>query len=623
MVLHNASDSLADLLQIKQEREMQQLLQKPSAATATLRDTTDTRVVKKQMSFRKKQNHERSYEDFCFEQFELDEEGDQEEDDAPIWEMDGTEGWSGERRQASSTDVAVSASFSDAEGNLYYTDAIPRNEGLHLSIADCERIFTVPEVFDDILKSPCKGNVWRWCALFDICWNSEERFKNRAFRDSVTGKSIILDDDEQNVDGTMDQKVKRMSMAVQLYMDMPASTRPSFNPSLYKIRLGEENGTGRATIIGDHHQRFGLESQYGATNKVESHSHQSNIHKTKRPDKRRVHFSELKRVLKIRKFTPDEATQVWYQREDFDHFKAEMTLLIRDMEASKELAAIWLDSEEAERRRSTGKLGNSSGRDVNNKACHTKSRSWWHDYDHSRRGLERYASPGQARQILASYKVAVQKVLAEQRRQNLMDCLLFCIPSNKNQDAQRIAEIYHEYTAWSSDLALAAGASDADCIRTNFNDETRKTREYYILKQVIKNGYRVHKHMPQFMMPKCITPKGFLDENETLLGGSAIGNLHRQPASRRESIIQTVTKSMRRGSSTGEEAREEMSHVTRSDLAGPIAPALAPSFDVQDDDGEENSASNTSPRMRDHHHNEKQHGRLSLAAKAKNYPFQQ
>ncbi|KAL7478716.1 hypothetical protein ACHAW6_004467 [Cyclotella cf. meneghiniana] len=621
MVLHNASDSLADLLQIKQEREMQRLLRKPSAATTTAGDATDTRVVKKQMSFRKKQTQERSYDDFCNEQFELEDEGDQEEDDAPIWEMDGTKGWSGERRDGSSSDAAASASFADAEGNLYYTDTIPRNDEQHRCIAECERIFTVPEVFDDIMKSTWEGNIWRWSALFNNCWNSRERFNNHAFRDSIPGNSITSVDDEQNIDGTTDQKMKRMSMAVQLYMDMPASTKQSFNPSLYKIRLGEENGTGRTAIVGDHHQRFCSESLYGAINTNENHHHHSNIHTTKRPDKRHVHFSELKRVLKIRKFTPEEATQVWYQREDFDHFKAEMTLLIRDMEASKELAAIWLDSEEAERRRSTGKLDNSSGKDAKNKTSHTKSRSWWHDYDHSRRGLERYASPGQARQILASYKVAVQKVLAEQRRQNLMACLLFCIPPNKNQNAQRIAEIYHEYTAWSSDLALAAGASDADCIRTNFNDETRKTREYYILKQVIKNGYRVHKHMPQFMMPKCITPKGFLDESETLFGGSGISELHRQPARRRESIIQTVTKSMRRGSSTGEEAREEMSHLTSTALAGPIAPALVPIFDVKDENGADNGSSSMSPRMKDRHHLDKLHGRQSLAAMAKNYPF--
>lgn len=319
--------------------------------------------------------------------------------------------------------------------------------------------------------------------------------------------------------------------------------------------------------------------------------------------------------------------------------RAEMTLLIRDMEASKELAAMWLDSndassrrsseskldelekpdsDEATRRSSESKLDqmdkSSSGADAANNNNH-KTRAWWHNYDHSRRGLERYASHGQARQILASYKVATQKVFAEQRRQFLFRCFLPFIPRNAAHDADRIAELYHAYTAWSSDLALAAGASDEDCVNTNFDDETRKTREYYLLKQVVRNGYRVHKHMPQFMLPKCITPKGFLDERETLLGRTNDIDKSQRKAelSIRERIIETAMKSIRGGSQTGEEARAEMSRLVGTDLTGPIAPALAPMFATKDNSGEKTSAATSSPDRRGD----------NMAAKAKNYPFQQ
>ena len=166
-----------------------------------------------------------------------------------------------------------------------------------------------------------------------------------------------------------------------------------------------------------------------------------------------------------------------------------MTLLVVEDGAMREVAEVWLETNERERKgSSTGELleaAEDGGDDSGNVITHTRSASgtkyWWHDYDHSRRGLERYASPGQARQILASYKVAVQKVLGEQQRQRLLGCL--CVPGAN--DPEKIAEIYHEYTAWSRDLALAAGASDWDALRTNFDDDRRHTREYYMLKQVV------------------------------------------------------------------------------------------------------------------------------------------
>jgi len=129
-----------------------------------------------------------------------------------------------------------------------------------------------------------------------------------------------------------------------------------------------------------------------------------------------------------------------------------------------ELAQVWLEAQacESSRRGSSSDEGSGSDNEEDkqqhlhnskprkhNRDDSNSSTKWWHNYDHSRRGLERYASPGQARQILASYKIAVKKVLGEQHRQRLLGCLFF-IPGvvSKNNDVEKIAEIYHSYTSW-------------------------------------------------------------------------------------------------------------------------------------------------------------------------------
>lgn len=321
--------------------------------------------------------------------------------------------------------------------------------------------------------------------------------------------------------------------------------------------------------------------------------------------------------------------------EDFEYFKNEMSSLLQDDGASRELAEAWLEAHN-KRERESQPLNNEEGR-RDGEADHPiprtgSSKSWWHDYDHSRRGLERYA-PRQARQILASYKVAVKKVLQEQQRQSLLS--FFCVP--RARDTEKIAEVYvfdprccpdvtaillphpssailnclifsfnryHEYTAWSRDLALAAGASDADAVRTNFDDKKRHTREYYMLKQVVQSGGKVHKHMPQFMLPKCIEPKGYIDETESLYDET------KKAGKKTNTIINSSISAGYKGQElTGEEAREEMNRLQGGDLEGPLAPALAVSLQA------EKAEEATNPPLN-------RRKKLSMAEKAKNYPFQ-
>jgi hypothetical protein len=62
-----------------------------------------------------------------------------------------------------------------------------------------------------------------------------------------------------------------------------------------------------------------------------------------------------------------------------------------------------------------------------------------------------------------------------------------------------------QQTSWASDLALAAGASDEDVVSKKFDDESRRSREFYLLKlsRADKSkGTSVQKvNVPAFMRP--------------------------------------------------------------------------------------------------------------------------
>jgi hypothetical protein len=571
-----------------------------------------------------------SYDGLFYEPCEVD-----DEEELPIWEMTGNDPWM--------NDDSISAA-SD-ENSSYPSSG-------KLSIAACERIFTVPEVYEEIRlgdHSRCKlkgnnsifaGSDQEPCNNIFHCFNPWKRSVNPILNRSVTPIPEGQDSDARNYTpwyphfspsehsiptqkGEQQNLIcatKQSSLAVQLYLGMPASYRKSFHPSLYKVCLddSEEEGDGggrrRARILGyDHNITYPTSGMPNAINSKAS-SALANSKKCK------VYFSELKRVLRVRKFTPQESIEIWFQREDFEYFRSEMTLLVQESESSRELAQVWFEAHENKRKgtvQTSGTCGegvrdshgcstDTDDRSVGSSSKHAMSRSWWHDYNHSRRGLERYASPGQARQILASYKVAVQKVLAEQQQQRLLS--LVCIPGSQSPD--KIAEVYHEYTAWSRDLALAAGASDADAVRTNFDDNKRHTREYYMLKQVVASGFKVHKHMPRFMYPKCITPTGFMDETETLYFGG------KKPSSLFDNIVRIISK--RNRSLTGEEAREEMSHLRTKDLRGPVSPSLLVSLHTKEQANSKMAGDVPEPSKAKLDSMQKR-----MAEKAKNFPFQQ
>mmetsp|Transcript_17326 Transcript_17326/g.36159 ORF Transcript_17326/g.36159 Transcript_17326/m.36159 type:complete len:612 (+) Transcript_17326:190-2025(+) len=610
MALVFARDSYGDLSEIQRKLQEEKEIQAKNGDKSNSKSNGMISLLWKKNTGT--HDHDISFYEFCQDSHL---EGDNE---SPIWEM-------------------------TSESTLTTKNKII--EGSRHSILECERIFTVPEIYYDLQQHHSRQNdcmiaAPQECNFLDCLVPWKKQKPGPDFSRDVRLPIAGADDEDclsQKIEhpgvecnrNTPKGIMRRTSMAVQMYLGMPAAKRQYFTPSMYKIEVedsldsshdrdergGEDKR--RVSFIGNSGRNIFTVGSIEENDKLNRVPHSIGCKKD-----RRVHFSELKRVLKIRKFTPDEALDVWFQREDFDHFKAEMTLLIQETEANKELAEDWLlDPEEVQRRRSNASLNElghnyvngdenkthinrSSTSSIGSASNCTKSRAWWHDYDHSRRGLERYASPGQARQILASYKVAVQKVLDEQRRQRMVSW--FCFPNAK--DPKRIAEIYHEYTSWSRDLALAAAASDADAVKTNFDDETRKTREYFLLKQVIQSGYRVHKHMPQFMLPKCITPKGFLDESESLY----------DDRSRYLGGVMKMASNKFKSQTKGEKEREEMSNLHLRDLEGPVAPALVPIIkaDRQDEnrDGEIKRGVSDSPTL--------DFKQKSMASKARNFPFQ-
>jgi hypothetical protein len=537
-MLNNARDSYVDLINIKNNA-----LQPRTEGTLLGRrgnNNTPTHRANIKTSFRKKATARSSDVDQAiiddnnddlvyYEPCEVDVMDVEEQ--FPIWEMTGNDPW---RNDTNNNNVLLlSLEAVSVENN--YSNNCNRSSS---SIANCERIFTVPEVYDEIqlMEQHVNGidtddqdhehNIdcfrpWKkQQQAFPIFGMFRNDLHGRQHCTQRSNKSAKLHGEEEHQQPITNDVIKLSTLAVQLYLSLPTEIRQSFHPSMYKVRfIGSElnksvnndydNIFRRACIIGFQRNRIHGSETTSACN-------DSFVSRKSNNNNRKVYFSELKRVLQVRKFTAQESIDIWYQREDFEYFRSEMTLLVQEDQASRELAEVWLEAHEngsSGTTRQSSSFGSSGKEESSIVGRTTHSRyQWYHQYNHSRRGLERYASPGQARQILASYKVAVQKVLGEQHRQRLLSCL--CIPGSHNPD--RIAKVYIEYTAWSRDLALAAGASDADAVRTNFDDDKRHTREYFMLKQVVACGFKVHKHMPQFMYPKCITPSGYLDETESL-----------------------------------------------------------------------------------------------------------
>jgi hypothetical protein len=238
-------------------------------------------------------------------------------------------------------------------------------------------------------------------------------------------------------------------------------------------------------------------------------------------------FAPLARVVTIKSLKDmddQEKSRVWWQKPDYEEFRRTGRMITKAMlEGGSE---IWLATNQSWQMPNQGKaqtlqhaysLADRQAAfqkgDLKAKQEYEDTRDkWWHKFGHSRRGLEHIASIDEGRQRQANVKTSIRAVLEEQRRQKVFH----------REDPEKLRMVSIQNTSWARDLALAAGASDADAVNKNFNDESRRSREFYLLKfsranQTNNVPSTVKKIVPAFMKPMMtmqIQPN-LLDANTT------------------------------------------------------------------------------------------------------------
>jgi len=190
---------------------------------------------------------------------------------------------------------------------------------------------------------------------------------------------------------------------------------------------------------------------------------------------RRVQFSPLAKVLTIESkkyWLPSEKAEIWWQKSDYLDFKKTARMVARAMLQSG--SEVWLMTNPS------WSNTKGAGAEQQTKKEKYEDNKWWHRFGHSRRGLEHVASIDEGRQRQESVKHAVLAVVQEQ---------------NRKSDREHIRTVYARLSTWARELAIAAGASDAEAVKSNFRDD-RRSREFYLLQH---RGKSPSGHVPDFM----------------------------------------------------------------------------------------------------------------------------
>jgi hypothetical protein len=217
--------------------------------------------------------------------------------------------------------------------------------------------------------------------------------------------------------------------------------------------------------------------------------------------KRHATFAPMARVMTVKSkndMTADEKGDIWWVKSDYEDFRKAGRIISRAMvEGGSEIwlafsrscrAAAKKKKMEEQAKRSKASHGTNEkvcsdvnedddddeGKDVLALSCD----NWWHEFGHSRRGLEHVVSIEEGRQRQQNVRNAIQAVLEEQARQKLYRRLV---------DAEKLRKISLQYTSWARDLALASGSSDADAVQSSFAD-SRKSREFYLSELITNNN---------------------------------------------------------------------------------------------------------------------------------------
>ena len=228
-----------------------------------------------------------------------------------------------------------------------------------------------------------------------------------------------------------------------------------------------------------------------------------------------VEFSPMARVLTVvshKDMDEKEKGEIWWQRSDYEEFRKTGRMITKAMlEGGSE---IWLATNQSwqlpnrDKQATLTSAFSLAGQhakfqkgDVSAKTQYEQTRDkWWHKFGHSRRGLEHIASIDEGRQRQNNVRSALRSVIEEQRRQKLFH----------REDPEKLRMVCIQHTSWARDLALASGASDADAVQVDFDDESRKSREFYLLKFSRSNQMKVHStqkaSVPAFMKPVLAVP---------------------------------------------------------------------------------------------------------------------
>lgn len=227
-----------------------------------------------------------------------------------------------------------------------------------------------------------------------------------------------------------------------------------------------------------------------------------------------IQFKPTARVLTIpsRYDIPlQQKAQVWWQKCDYDEFKKTGRIISKAMECGG--SEIWLASSNAwgnksarisslrerglsmstntsnnkqseEYRKALSKYVSEDPKkedDDNNSDAGDFGNKWWCKFGHSRRGLEHVVSSSEGKARQQSVLLAIRMVMEEQQRQR----------ASRTKDPNKLRSVAMQYTSWAKDLALAAGAADAEAVASNF-DPSAACRAQHFAKRLNVNSTTLH-----------------------------------------------------------------------------------------------------------------------------------
>ena len=87
----------------------------------------------------------------------------------------------------------------------------------------------------------------------------------------------------------------------------------------------------------------------------------------------------------------------------------------------------------------------------------------------------------------------------------------------QKQDPLKLRLVYIQASAWARELSLASGASDADAVKAKFDDNARKSREFFLKRlsraDQTNDNTNAEQTVPVFMKPVLTVPANLLDAN--------------------------------------------------------------------------------------------------------------